>query len=180
MRQIGPFEAPSQYVTFREKIKEAMQCGCHAPSTCVDTDEQVEVRREHGTVSRLIVKEPSQLHFKTLERFPPAMPASDRSDGNHHEHPGGAGYYSVTMVRFKPDSDPVQVCETDIGIGCKEQLWEGWFSPDLPVEMWPVGMLELIIDEAFEQMGVWEDVNYADEQMNELDRSWGEMAAPAD
>ena len=86
----------------------------------------------------------------------------------------------MTMVRFTEDSDPVLVCQTDVGIACKEQLWEGWFEPNLPVEMWPVGMLELIIDEAFEQMGVWEDVENADDMMNELDRSWGEMAAPAD
>ena len=86
----------------------------------------------------------------------------------------------MTMVRFRQDSDPVELCQTDVGIACKEQLWEGWFQPDMPVEMWLVGMLELIIDEAFEQMGVWEDVNNADDMMNELDRSWGEMAAPAD
>ena len=46
--------------------------------------------------------------------------------------------------------------------------------------MWPMASLELVMDESFNDTGVWRTVNERDESMNEADQSWGERASLAD
>ena len=125
------------------------------------------------------VKIPGAIHFRTVDRLPPAIPPSDRADQENHEHPGGVGYYSVTMVRFREGSEPM-VLQVNIGVSCKGQLYAGSYDYDMPITMWPVASLELIMDEAFNNEGVWAPLSRREDDMNETDRSWGENASPAD
>ena len=116
---------------------------------------------------------------RVIERFPQAIPPSGRHDQGEHDNPSGAGYYSVTIVRFRVGSEPWRI-QVNIGIGCKEQLYEGSYDVEAPVTMWPLASLELVMDESFNDTGVWRTIDERDESMNETDRSWGESASPAD
>ena len=86
----------------------------------------------------------------------------------------------MTMVKFRKDSEPMTVVQVNIGIVCKEQLWAGSYNHELPITMWPVAMLELVMDDSFQQQGVWVNIDEREENMNVTDRSWGEDASPAD
>ena len=134
-----PFEKPSNYVPFHEKMLVAKDLGWTPPENW----EPIPGFEEQD------VKRPPLFQRAALRRSPAAIPESDKTDSTDLMHPGGAGRYVVCVVIFREDSEIVKRIGVNIGVTCKEQLY--CRTPgDNDIEMWPSSVVMVTTGEETE------------------------------